>query len=190
MASKKTKTFECEAMSHDLFSTKFCKDGKVDTLSRTDYKEPPVIAYTLILNDQGGDVINTSEEITSTLRAQDHGHPPVVCFEPGIARREGSDSRFVVNRCGTLRANMGDNQPAVCYAIEGNTVDRVSAKNGKGWCEDVSPTLNTQDRHAICYGISRSCLKGGNGSNGGMPVGENVMPAMTANGTGAVCHEK
>ena len=37
------------------------------------------------------------------------------------------------------------------YAIEGNVVDRVSNKNGKGWCEDVSPTLNTQDRHAVVY---------------------------------------
>ena len=34
----------------------------------------------LILNDQGGDVMNISDDITSTLRAQDHGHPPVVCF--------------------------------------------------------------------------------------------------------------
>lgn len=39
----------------------------------------------------------------------------------------------------------------VCYAIEGNVVDRISSKNGKGWCEDVSPTLNTQDRHAVCF---------------------------------------
>jgi hypothetical protein len=112
--------FKCEAMSHDLFSTKFCRDGKADTLSRTDYKEPQV----------------------------------------------------------------------VCYAIEGNIVDRASSQNGKGWCENVIPALNTQDRHAICYGISRSCLKGGNRSNGGMPVGENIMPTMTAQGTGAVCHEK
>ena len=100
----------------------------------------------------------------------------------------------------------------------------MSAKNGKGWCEDVSPTLNTQDRHAVvyalegngarpshlgkgwsddgtmytlntieqhsvCFGISRSCLKGGNGSNGGMPVGENVQPTITANGCGAVCYD-
>lgn len=39
----------------------------------------------------------------------------------------------------------------IVYCIEGNTVDRASLKNGKGWCEDVSPTLNTQDRHAICF---------------------------------------
>lgn len=109
------------------------------------------------------------------------------------------------------------------YAIEGNIVDRVSNKNGKGWCEDVSPTLNTQDRHAVvyalegngarpshmgkgfsadgtmytlntieqhsvCYGISRSCLKGGNGSDGGMPIGDDVQPTITANGCGAVAY--
>ena len=43
-------------------------------------------------------------------------------------------------------------QPDV-YAIEGNVVDRVSAKNGKGWCKNVAPTLNTQDRHAVCIAI-------------------------------------
>ena len=49
----------------------------------------------------------------------------------------------------------------MCYAIEGNTVDRSSGKNGKGYCENVSPTLNTQDRHAVVYAIegngSRAC---------------------------------
>ena len=40
------------------------------------------------------------------------------------------------------------------YAIEGNVVDRISNKNGKGYCEDVSPTLNTQDRHAVIYRIA------------------------------------
>ena len=43
--------------------------------------------------------------------------------------------------------------PNICYAVEGNVVDRVSAKNGKGWCEGVSPTLNTQDRHAVVYAL-------------------------------------
>ena len=101
----------------------------------------------MILNDQGGSVIDVSEDVTATLRAQDHGHPPVVCmafdvynmqgndmvfktmnhiatdsdhipvicFEPGIARREGSESRFVDDISIPLRAQMGDNQPAVCF---------------------------------------------------------------------------
>lgn len=42
---------------------------------------------------------------------------------------------------------------SLCYAVEGNTVDRNSNKNGRGWCENVSPTLNTQDRHAVCYAV-------------------------------------
>ena len=65
--------------------------------------------------------------------------------------------------CPTLRASeSGTNQaPDVVYAIEGNTVDRASNKNGKGWCEGVSPTLNTQDKHAVLFrhvkdGVSKS----------------------------------
>ena len=40
----------------------------------------------------------------------------------------------------------------------------------------------------ICIGISRSLLKGGSNA-GGIPVGENVQPTITANGCGAVCYE-
>ena len=40
----------------------------------------------------------------------------------------------------------------------------------------------------VCYGISRSALKGGMNA-GGMPVQENIQPSITANGTGAVCYE-
>ena len=42
---------------------------------------------------------------------------------------------------------------AVCYGIEGNTVDRNSQKNGSGISQDVCPTLNTQDHHAVAYGV-------------------------------------
>lgn len=45
----------------------------------------------------------------------------------------------------------GGQYTGVCYSIEGNTVDRESNKNGKGFSEDVSATLNTQDKHAVCY---------------------------------------
>lgn len=53
----------------------------------------------------------------------------------------------------TLKAsNSGSNQaPDVVYSIEGNIVDRSCAQNGKGWGENQSPTLNTIDRHAVCY---------------------------------------
>ena len=48
-------------------------------------------------------------------------------------------------------------------------------------------TLNTIEQHAVCYGISRSMLKGG-ANGGGMPVEEDVQPTITANGCGAVCY--
>lgn len=47
----------------------------------------------------------------------------------------------------------GGQAHGIVYAIEGNTVDRASSKNGRGWCENVSPTLNTQDRHAVVISI-------------------------------------
>jgi len=39
---------------------------------------PMVFHRQTILNDQGGDRINVSEDVTGTLRAETHGHPPVV----------------------------------------------------------------------------------------------------------------
>ena len=44
----------------------------------------------LILNDQGGSVMDTSDDVTATLRAQDHGHPPVVCI--GFHGKAGSEA--------------------------------------------------------------------------------------------------
>lgn len=42
---------------------------------------------------------------------------------------------------------------AVCYCLQGNGIDRADTAgcNGKGWAENVSYTLNTIDRHAVCY---------------------------------------
>lgn len=40
-----------------------------------------------------------------------------------------------------------------CICIQGNCIDRADTAgcNGKGWTEDVSYTLNTVDRPAVCY---------------------------------------
>mgnify|MGYP001045170237 CR=1 FL=1 len=74
-------------------------------------------------------------------------------FEPGIAKREGNPNRFSENLCPTLRAKMGDNQAAVAYSLQGNMIGRAdhNGPQGSGVNEDVSFTLNTVDRHAVCY---------------------------------------
>ena len=84
----------------------------------------------VILNEQGGSVMDVSEDITATLRAQDHGHPPVICFEPGILSRDCSaGNRAYKDICSTLRAQMGDNQPAVCYTMNERQISMMVRKN-------------------------------------------------------------
>ena len=72
-------------------------------------------------------------------------------WDPQSKRQYQIDGVYAALNAGQ---SQGGQAHGICYAIEGNVVDRVSAKNGKGWCEDVSPTLNTQDRHAIVYSIT------------------------------------
>lgn len=55
--------------------------------------------------------------------------------------------------CLNANSGGGGRTDGVVYAIQGNTVDRKSGQNGSGLCENVSPALNTQDRHAVCYAV-------------------------------------
>lgn len=91
MSNNEKATFQVEAMSHDIFSTKFCNDGKVDPLATTDYKEPPIVAY---MNEGfrtseeviGFDVYNMSvtgsvaKSLTSIATDSDHV-PVVLCIK-------------------------------------------------------------------------------------------------------------
>ena len=109
----------------------------------------------------------------------------VKCLNPWDA--EGKRI-FEVDGCmQTLFAGEGGHLRGICYAIEGNVVDRVSNKNGKGWCEDVSPTLNTQDRHAVCFQLC------GDRDNPSLSVSDTAycIPANPMSDRGqAVCYEK
>lgn len=74
----------------------------------------------------------------------------------------------------------------ICLQGAGRTSQN---SQGSGYGENVSFTLNVIDIHGVCYGLSRAIVKGGNGSNGGMPIGENIQPTMQANGAGSVCFQ-
>lgn len=71
-------------------------------------------------------------------------------WDPQSKRQYQIDGVYATLNAGQA---IGGQAHGICYCIEGNVVDRVSAKNGKGWCEDVSPTLNTQDRHAVVFAL-------------------------------------
>ena len=105
----------------------------------------------LCLNDQGGSVMNCSENISGTLRAQEHGHQPLVYENHGI------DSRYTGPPTMSARYGTGGHtvplveQEADAICIAGNTVDRQPQNGGNGLgCQDeLSYTLTATDRHCI-----------------------------------------
>lgn len=111
----------------------------------------------IVLNDQGGSVMNVERDgLAGTLRANTHGNEQIVCavsFEPGIAKREGGNSRFTEEVCSTLRSDMGDNQTAVAIAenIIGRQVQNVG--NGTGAQEELAYTQNTSGLMGVAQGV-------------------------------------
>ena len=104
----------------------------------------------LCINDQGGQVMEISENMTGTLRAQEHGHQPLVYENHGI------DSRYrqmeevaptMSTRYGTGGNNVPlvEQEPVIC--ITGNAIDRQpqNGGNGIGYQQDIAYTLTATD---------------------------------------------
>lgn len=52
----------------------------------------------------------------------------------------------------TLKSTLsGGNTVPTVVCMQGNMMDRATAQNGSGISQDVAPTVNTADRHAVCY---------------------------------------
>ena len=78
------------------------RDDTADSVNRA----PPV----LCLNDQGGSVMECSEDVSGTLRAQEHGHQPLV-----LATQQGG-AEIGVGVCPAITAAAGmsgNNQPVL-----------------------------------------------------------------------------
>ena len=82
----------------------------------------------LCLNDQGGMLMDVSENCTGTLRAQEHGHQPLV-FE-----NHGQDSRFSgpVSVSPAICAGAGEGGNNLPFAVEQNVVGTLCARDCKG----------------------------------------------------------
>ena len=118
----------------------------------------------LCINDQGGQIMECSENITGTLRAQERGHQPLVLnpADPLLYENYGIDSRYTGPHkiAPTLSARMGtgglntslvQQVPEEVICIAGNAIDRLpqNGGNGFGWQRDISYTLTTSDRHGV-----------------------------------------
>ena len=96
-------------------------------------------------------------------------------FEPGIAGREGNESRFTHEVTGTLRKDMGDNQTAVAVAFH-PTQDPISSENishalGAGSKSGTATTAvafeNNRRDGARVYGDTTNTLQAFAGTGGG-----------------------
>jgi DNA (cytosine-5)-methyltransferase 1 len=84
-----------------------------------------------------------------------------IAFEPGIASREGNESRFVKEMSPTLRKDMGDNQVAVAFDAYNQSVSDVSQSLSSA-ASDINHTggvLDTRVRSAVRRIMPTECEK-------------------------------
>lgn len=95
----------------------------------------------------------SNSEATPCISGQNQASVGIAAFMGGQGAKARSIAYYDDGTTPTIKSVMsGSNTvPDVVYGIEGNTIDRNSSKNGSGVCVDVSPTMNTQDRHGIAY---------------------------------------
>ena len=150
--------------------------------------KPAVVApAVLCLNDQGGNVMGVSHDVSSTLRAQEHGHQPSIL--------DMSHACDVIRDCGeivpSLQARMGTggNQvPLITYGIGNGQANEASIM-----AEEVSQALNTMhDAQAILYqpksameenwaeSETKNALRAGESKVSHVVVCEDVSPALRA----------
>ena len=116
----------------------------------------------LCINDQGGQIMECSEDVTGTLRAQKHGHQPLILRPTGpkVYENHGIDGRYtgphdVAPTMSARYGTGGNNIPLVqqeeVICIAGNAIDRQpqNGGNGFGWQRDIAYTLTATDKHAV-----------------------------------------
>ncbi len=130
----------------------------------------------LCLNDQGGNRMDISEEMTGTLCAGMSGHPPLIAEQTRatgtrgnnelvLFENHGKDCRYhgplqVAPTVAATYGTGGNNVPLLSqpmsflqesYCIAGNIIDRKvqNGGNGLGCQPDISYTLTGMDRHAV-----------------------------------------
>jgi DNA (cytosine-5)-methyltransferase 1 len=103
-------------------------------------------------------------------------HGVAYAFEPGIAKRDGSENRFIENATPTIRAKMGDNQTAVAYAI-GN------GQANQSFMTEQAGALNCMHDQQAVVVFDKEVYQSGEKCSGGHYIAEGG-PAPTLRTTG------
>lgn len=133
----------------------------------------------IVLNDQGGNRMEVSEDVAATLRAENHGHPPCVMESAGFCTEPSAKSRSIgyeEETSPTLRAGV---VPAA-VALEKHPTDSRAkiAEDGKvqtlkpfGICSKDSNAMKSSNPHSGVYEADTSRTLDGNGGNPGCNQG-------------------
>ena len=125
----------------------------------------------ICLNDQGGERMDVSDEVTGTLRAQDHGHPPLV-VAAGFCTEHSAKSRSIgyeeevspTLRAGVVPGTIAlEHHPTDCRVRigSGDVVQTLTGRMGTGG--NNVPLLMTPEGPFIPYTLKIRCGKEGGG---------------------------
>ena len=117
----------------------------------------------IVLNDQGGNRMDITEEVTSTLRAEAH-HPPCVMESAGFCTEHSAKSRTIgcEEECSpTLRAGV---VPAAAVALENHPTDSRVKLSEDGNVQTLTSRMGTGGNNVpLVMKIRSGCEGGGKG---------------------------
>lgn len=117
----------------------------------------------VVLNDQGGDRMEVSEDVAATLRAETHGHPPCVVESAGFCTEHSAKSRTIgyEEECSpTLRAGV---VPAA-VALENHPTDSRVKLSEDGNVQTLTSRMGTGGNNVpLVMKIRSGCEGGGKG---------------------------
>ena len=118
----------------------------------------------IVLNDQGGDRMNVSEDVAATLRAETHGHPPCVVESAGFCTEHSAKSHTIgyEEECSpTLRAGV---VPAA-VALENHPTDSRVKLSQDGNVQTLTTRMGTGGNNVpLVMKIRSGCEGGGKGA--------------------------
>lgn len=118
----------------------------------------------IVLNDQGGNRMEVSEDIAATLRAENHGHPPCVMESAGFCTEHSAKSRTIgyEEECSpTLRAGV---VPAA-VALENYPIDGRIKVQEDGNVQTLTSRMGTGGNNVpLVMKIRSGCEGGGKGA--------------------------
>ena len=144
----------------------------------------------VVLNDQGGNRMDVTHEVTCTLRAEAH-HPPVVMDDPAVFENHSQDTRYTgpVDVAPTVSHQYGtggNNQPFVVNEVAARAFG-ISSKDSNGM-KSANPRVGF-------YEAATVRTLDGNGGNptcnqGGTAVVECPVYTMTTGSFAQVAEDK